>query len=211
MSYFNTQQIIQNYTGEKPVSSVLMSALLHGIIVISLLKFIQPAQTIDAGIQSAIAIPVSIVMVKKTETIQKQKDVKKSPHKTAPSELKIEQKLTKIEPFAGEESDITTKEQGKNAEQVAVVKNASVKGSRVAPVYPSRALRLQQEGTVILHILVDQAGKTGEIKVVESSGFPLLDIAAVEAATKWSFNPSTQNGKIIKSWVEVPVSFNIQS
>lgn len=213
MRYCRAQQIIHNYKGEKPVGAVLMSVLLHGIIIISLLKFIQASKTINAEIQSSVEIPVSIVMVQKPATIQKQKEIKKLPLKTAPSDLKIEQKLAKIEPSSGSEAaDTSSSEQEKNDQQpVAVVKNASINGQKIAPVYPRRALQLQQEGTVILHILVDQAGKAVEVKIVESSGFPLLDKAAFEAVSKWSFNPSTQEGIVIKSWVEVPVSFSIKS
>lgn len=86
----------------------------------------------------------------------------------------------------------------------------SLRGKRIAPVYPKRALRMKQEGTVMLKVLVDQTGRQKEIQLAISSQFPLLDSAALEAVRKWRFNPTKRGGETILSWVQVPVEFRIR-
>jgi protein TonB len=57
------------------------------------------------------------------------------------------------------------------------------------PVYPKRALRLRQEGRVMLSIDVDAAGLVRRVALIESSGHDLLDEAAIEAFYRWRFAP----------------------
>ena len=78
------------------------------------------------------------------------------------------------------------------------------------PVYPRRALDLGQEGTVTLHARVAPDGLPGELKVVESSGYRLLDLAALAAVKTWEFEPARADGSTVASWVRVPVRFVIQ-
>ena len=78
------------------------------------------------------------------------------------------------------------------------------------PGYPRRALDLGQEGTVTLHAKVGPNGRPGELKVAESSGYRLLDLAALSAVKTWEFEPARADGSIITSWVRVPVRFVIQ-
>src|SRR5690606_3410691 len=72
------------------------------------------------------------------------------------------------------------------------------------PIYPSRAVELGQQGKVILHIKINEKGLTEQFKVAESSGYELLDMAALAAVKKWEFEPTNINGNLIPSWVRVP-------
>ena len=47
--------------------------------------------------------------------------------------------------------------------------------------YPARAARLGQQGVVALEFVIFQNGSLGRVKVLQSSGFSLLDTAAVRA------------------------------
>jgi len=76
-----------------------------------------------------------------------------------------------------------------------------------APPYPGPARRRGHEGTVLLAVEVLVKGTTGRIHVVKSSGHPLLDDAALQAAREWRFEPAMKNGTPVPSWVEVPVRF----
>lgn len=76
-----------------------------------------------------------------------------------------------------------------------------------APPYPGPARRRGHEGTVLLTVEVLVEGTTGRIRVVKSSGHPLLDEAALQAVGEWRFEPAMKNGTPIPSWVEVPVRF----
>jgi protein TonB len=58
------------------------------------------------------------------------------------------------------------------------------------PQYPAMALRNHYEGTTIVEIAVDEAGNTTEAKIFKSSGFPILDDAALDVVKKrWRFPP----------------------
>ena len=49
------------------------------------------------------------------------------------------------------------------------------------PVYPRESLDKGQEGTVTLMAVFDGAGHVGEVRVIQSSGYPLLDGSAMAA------------------------------
>lgn len=92
---------------------------------------------------------------------------------------------------------------------IPVITNAEYR-NQTPPDYPKRARDMGQQGKVILHALVDAAGTTREVKIVQSSGFSLLDKAASAAVAKWEFEPAKQQGRTVLSWVQVPVQFVIQ-
>jgi len=74
-------------------------------------------------------------------------------------------------------------------------------------VYPTQARRRGQQGKVKLHVLISENGRPMELKVVESSGFSLLDKAALAAVRKWEFIPPVTKNETHLSWVSVPVDF----
>jgi protein TonB len=122
--------------------------------------------------------------------------------------------LSRIEPAAA--PVFTEQEQQKAAPvqiaplaQIPVVNEVNLKGSRIAPEYPRRALRLRQEGIVRLHVLVSETGTQQDIKIVRNSGFSMLDEAALKAVRRWNFEPTRIGGRAVKSWVEIPVEFKI--
>ncbi len=78
------------------------------------------------------------------------------------------------------------------------------------PVYPRRALELGQQGVVTLHAEVLPNGDPRDLKVAKSSGYRLLDMAALAAVKKWKFEPRNVDGNAVASWVRVPVNFVIQ-
>lgn len=77
------------------------------------------------------------------------------------------------------------------------------------PPYPRRALSMHQEGVVLLRALIDEQGAARQIRLQTSSGYPLLDKAALQAVEEWQFMPETVNGRAVAVWVEVPVRFKI--
>lgn len=81
---------------------------------------------------------------------------------------------------------------------------------KTVPNYPRRAWELGQQGVVMLHAKVMPSGHPDDIKVVASSGYRLLDKAALAAVKKWEFVPTNINGQATVSWVSVPVNFIIQ-
>jgi protein TonB len=80
---------------------------------------------------------------------------------------------------------------------------------RSAPLqFPVQALRQHMQGTVLLRVLVDEAGKPVDVVVEHGSGYALLDRSAREQVLAgWRFQPAMVNGQAVRAWARVPVSF----
>lgn len=78
------------------------------------------------------------------------------------------------------------------------------------PAYPPRAILLGQQGQVIVRAAIDPRGTPEEVVVWSSSGFPLLDKAAVDAVKRWRFMPARRGGATVAAWVQVPVNFKLR-
>lgn len=79
--------------------------------------------------------------------------------------------------------------------------------SAVPPVYPATAKVLGQQGTVFIHLLVDKDGSVMRVSVAKTSGYPLLDSAAVQCGHEWQFSAAVQNHKPVRIWISAPVRF----
>ena len=73
------------------------------------------------------------------------------------------------------------------------------------PIYPIEATRRGQQGTVTLLIHVSPLGVSLGAGVLQSSGYPLLDRAALDAITTWRFRPAVRNGTPVP--FEMPMRF----
>jgi TonB family protein len=71
-------------------------------------------------------------------------------------------------------------------EQSEIVRRAKTK---VAPVYPDLAKKMNLTGTVKVEVVVATNGSVKEAKVV--GGHPVLATAALEAVRKWKFEPAS--------------------
>jgi len=83
--------------------------------------------------------------------------------------------------------------------------------SRVSPVYPAASLRANEEGAVILRVLVDEQGRPLQVDVLKSSGYQRLDDAAKRAVGHWVFVPPKQDGQTVRSWSRVQVRFELKN
>jgi TonB family protein len=61
--------------------------------------------------------------------------------------------------------------------------------TKVQPVYPELARRMNLTGTVKVQVLVAQNGTVKDAKIV--GGHPVLANAALDAVRKWRFEPAT--------------------
>jgi protein TonB len=78
-----------------------------------------------------------------------------------------------------------------------------------APSYPSAAQKRGLQGRVILKIHVLASGQPDNISVAKSSGYDILDEAAIKAVNAWVFDPAKRGQKPIDGWVNVPINFKI--
>lgn len=81
----------------------------------------------------------------------------------------------------------------------------------ISPDYPPGARRRRQEGFVRLRLAVDALGTVQAVSVLESSGVPDLDSAALKAAATASFRPARTNGTAVASSVRVTVVFALEA
>lgn len=81
--------------------------------------------------------------------------------------------------------------------------------SNPAPEYPAEARRLKQQGVVVLAVVVSAQGRPTSVKLSRSSGFAALDKAALDAVSRWSFEPAQTAGIPVASHVDVPVRFSL--
>ena len=75
--------------------------------------------------------------------------------------------------------------------------------------YPAAAPRLDQQGTVKLRLAYDATGAVQDARVVQSSGSPALDKAAMAAVPKFRIRPGTRNGVPQSGVVVQPIRFSM--
>jgi protein TonB len=78
------------------------------------------------------------------------------------------------------------------------------------PVYPQRAIELNQQGEALIRVRLDPNGIAVEIVLHRGSGFDLLDRAALLAVRGWHFLPAVRDGRPVAAWVEIPVRFHLR-
>jgi protein TonB len=78
------------------------------------------------------------------------------------------------------------------------------------PDYPEVARRRHQEGLVLLAVKVTAEGRAERVEINKSSGFALLDNAAVAAVRAWEFQPARIGSLALESQIEVPVRFELK-
>ena len=61
---------------------------------------------------------------------------------------------------------------------------------------------------LLLHTFAGASGNQDSVEVVESSGHPDFDDAAVAGAKELRFQPARKEGKRIEVWAQVPVHFS---
>ncbi|MEP6897640.1 MAG: energy transducer TonB [Rhodanobacter sp.] len=82
---------------------------------------------------------------------------------------------------------------------------------RSAPLqFPVQAMRQRMHGSVLLRVLVDETGKPVDVVVEQSSGYALLDRSArSQVLASWRFQPALVNGRAVRAWARIPVTFDL--
>ncbi len=78
------------------------------------------------------------------------------------------------------------------------------------PRYPKAARKLGYEGLVTLLVSVDAAGQVQDVTVQTSSGYSMLDEAALKAIRQWHFEPARRFGIAVEGTLLVPVVFDLE-
>jgi TonB family protein len=90
----------------------------------------------------------------------------------------------------------------------AQIRKDAVLISRVDPVYPPVAKRLNLGGTAVLRVDIAEDGKVAAVHAL--NGPAVLAAAAVEAVRQWRYEPALVDGKAQKSTSTVTVRFTVK-
>ena len=71
-------------------------------------------------------------------------------------------------------------------------------------------MELRAQGEALIGALLDPAGTPHDLRVLRSSGHPMLDRAALDAVGGWAFEPGQRGGQPVPSRVEIPVRFTLR-
>jgi protein TonB len=88
---------------------------------------------------------------------------------------------------------------------------AGVTSTHSTPPYPVAARTASHQGTVLLSMTVGLTGDVTAATVVQSSGFPELDQAAVDwVIGHWKYKPAVQGGVAVTSTTQAAVKFDLR-
>jgi len=155
------------------------------VVFIDTPKPVEPAKPLERPKQFKPDIPEPVLEPVIAETVE-----------TAPTAPPVEE-IPSTAPAA-----ITTEPGPAESASLAVTR-------RVDPVYPPASRRMDEEGAVLLKVLVDERGSARDVQIAKSSGFPRLDDAAASAVRRWKFSPATQASQPVKAWTQVNVIFRL--
>jgi protein TonB len=79
------------------------------------------------------------------------------------------------------------------------------------PVYPNASRRLGEQGKVLLRVYVSAQGLAEKVELKLGSGFARLDQAAQDAVARWRFVPARRGDEAVSAWVQVPITFQLDS
>jgi protein TonB len=80
---------------------------------------------------------------------------------------------------------------------------------QVVPVYPELARAAGIQGRAVVQVVVDTAGTVGAAELLQGSGSPLLDAAALAAARGFRFRPGYQLDRPVPVTMAIPFSFRL--
>lgn len=95
------------------------------------------------------------------------------------------------------------------AKDAAVIEAVPLYRENAPPAYPRRARLRGYEGCVLLDVRVGTDGRAEDVTIAVSSGYRLLDRAALRAVASWRFEPARRNGRAVAMRVAVPMRFRL--
>ncbi len=111
-----------------------------------------------------------------------------------------QQRLNKIASAQDNNNIADKKEQNREAKPLS--------GSR--PAYPLRAIEKNQQGRVVVSLVIDERGQSKNPRIKESSNFFLLDQAVLSFVEREHFIPAMQAGRVVDSEQEYSFLFVLE-
>ncbi len=76
--------------------------------------------------------------------------------------------------------------------------------------YPPMSKRLNEQGRVVVRVLIGVDGNAKQVEIRQSSGFDRLDQAALATAQSWRYVPGKRGGVPEAMWFNVPINFVLE-
>ena len=77
------------------------------------------------------------------------------------------------------------------------------------PVYDELAMRLRQQGTVVVEVLIDENGTVTDVRLIEGIAKSRLNDATLRSARRWTYKPAQKNGVAVKVWKPERIVFKL--
>nr|WP_275658383.1 energy transducer TonB [Vibrio sp. Isolate25] len=152
------------------------------------------------------SLSFNMVMVENEQDVQRrQRTVPEQPKAPeVPEQMPTSQantELSKISPIAQPSLGLNTSIEG-----VAIsaptfgdfgVNQEAMPLYRVEPKYPTKAMKRQVEGYVVLKFTIDPTGRPTDIEVVEASPKRMFERNAIQALKKWKYQPKVVDGAAV--------------
>lgn len=78
------------------------------------------------------------------------------------------------------------------------------------PPYPLMSKKLNEQGSVIIRVLIGADGLPQKAEIRKSSGFDRLDQSAATTVMKWRYVPGKRAGVPETMWFNVPINFVLE-
>lgn len=98
---------------------------------------------------------------------------------------------------------------GKNSPRIT--QSARLQSTPPPIAYPAGAIEQNAIGKVSLRAFIDADGKIGHIEIISSSGYKILDDAAIEWFRQLSFYPARNDTGVTGSYVSQTISFSLNN
>ncbi|MEZ9819564.1 TonB family protein [Shewanella sp. 10N.286.45.A1] len=179
-------------------------------------KDIAPPKPVKAkAVEPTPAEPKSVVETK-PKTVATTAEKPTASHK--PKAEAIAKQTEAPEPVKAAAVDDSRKEIAHNQNQVSAKQGVSQESVQLSqptfaappaqPHYPKKARKRGLQGTATIEVMFNQLGEQLSLTLIDSSGYRLLDKAALNAVEKWQFSaPSPQTAYAYT--VRVPVKFQL--
>jgi len=221
----------------QPLLAVLLSLIFHGLIVAGIAIYINYAPAPDELAQldltsvdlsfsetpdeTAAAAPASAPMPPAPPPKPSEPQPEPPPEEAqsvdpsmpAPDTTDLPQPEEASEKFEDSKSAVqpsTSNLQPPLAPRQAKVDAPPKPRRNIKPDYPKESRQRGEQGDVTLEIDVNVQGTVDDVRVAKSSGFPLLDEAAINAARAARFTPAKSGGSPVSSTARLTLNFKLK-
>lgn len=159
-------------------------------------------------------VPPAPQKIKRDFTPKKKKVVppkkQSQPQQPTPVKPTLEKEHQEVKTSARQSNPSAEAVQTRQAASTPVAIQAQpISQRQIKPEYPSLAKKRGWQGVVVLEVQVSERGWVKAIHIEQSSGYQMLDKAAVRAVKRWRFQPGTEDGVPVESSVTIPVRFQL--